>query len=177
MATMYFQKRAKQIYSIEPDPRTFECLEKNTQKYSNVKRFNYAIGHQNDVVLPISKDSLFNPDPENAIGVTTKTFGTFIKDNKITHIDVLKIDCEGWEYIIFAEDSFIECSKMIDCIVGESHYHEHVQPRFIPIMLNEMGFTTSFNPNKNYISVARVVVNGKQKEFRLAEATNFIAVK
>lgn len=174
LASLYFKDMAKKIYAIEPCPETFKCLEENTKMYPNIERFNYAISVDDNVKQKFSGDSLFAKDG-NPIEVDTMTFGTFLKQNKIKHIDVLKIDVEGWEYVIFSEPSFRKNIDKIDIIVGESHYAPHINPSFIPVILDELGFKVEFDPNPNLLYNSVVCIHDTEKKYTIFEPTNFIA--
>jgi hypothetical protein len=104
------------------------------------------------------------------------TFGTFLKEQKIDKVDVLKIDCEGWEYVIFSEDSFIKNAHRIDTIVGESHYLNIMRPQFIPVILGNLGFNTTFKTNyRNMTSKISVTCDMIKKDYEVTEPTIFIS--
>jgi autotransporter strand-loop-strand O-heptosyltransferase len=48
-------------------------------------------------------------------------FSDFIKDNDISTIDFMKVDCEGGEYSIFTEENFDWISKNVKKVAGEWH--------------------------------------------------------
>ena len=160
MTAFYFNDWAKTIYSIEPSKECFKSLEHNTKDMKNVKVFNYAIA-DNTGVMP-----LFGTDPDsspqtlklppgqqitNVENVQCITIDKFFEDNKIDHVDVMKIDVEGYEYEILAGLSFAKVADKIDFIIGEGHITEDGGiPEFIPEILKEYGFTTKFTDSKTY---------------------------
>jgi len=88
------------IFSIEPIPRTFECLYKNFKDDRNTKIFNLAISDFNGRVKMNFNDqnsagSQITNDGD--IEVAVKKLDDFAGRNNINHIDILKIDTETFE--------------------------------------------------------------------------------
>lgn len=103
------------VYSLEPDPKTFDDLINQTQMHSKIKPYNIGLGSVVDrMELNINKatggNSLLELS-ENihlfASGDWTEKTGTkqveittldlFCTENKIEGIDILKIDTQGYE--------------------------------------------------------------------------------
>jgi FkbM family methyltransferase len=184
MASLYFKDIAKHVYAIEPNPDCYECLKANTRAYKNISCFNlgisvrdhvkqYLVAHEGqDMTNTFSVNK--NVSMQTAVEVVT--FGTFLKENKIKKVDVLKIDCEGWEYVIFSEDSFIKNAHKIDTIVGESHYMDILRPQYIPVILGKLGFETKFKTDyPNLTSKITVTCDMIKKDYEVTEPTIFIA--
>ncbi len=88
------------IYTIEPIPNTFKCLKLNFDRDINTKIFNLAISDHNGISKMSweKKNSLVSKLNDNGdINVTTQTLDSFVKENNILEIDILKIDTEGFE--------------------------------------------------------------------------------
>jgi FkbM family methyltransferase len=194
MATTYLKQFCKRIYSIEPTPSTYEALVMNVGKMEGVKTFNHAIyttndqiklyGYKNEPEQTSHPGSYLNDTPTKTseIFVPCKTLATFMKDNGIEKIDVLKIDCEGSEYEIFCDDTFNEVSDKIDCIVGESHYtNEFGIPQLAQYLLERKGFRFEFRRGRRKPNVWKEgvykSVDGDVKDFKFPLWTNFIAWK
>lgn len=195
MATLYLNNFCKRIYSIEPSPKNYEALVNNVGDMENVKTFNHAIytkngdialyGYKHEPEQTSHPGSYLNTAPEltSRIMVPCKTLGTFMEENKIDSIDVLKIDIEGSEYEIFCDKEFKETSKKINCIVGESHFTgEFSIPQLVEFLLKEAGFKFKFIKGKRLPNVWKEgkYINSEgvlEREFKFPFWTNFIAWK
>ncbi len=99
----------EKIYSIEPSPIAFEQLYTNFKEKKNIKLFNFAIGRTKGIstfydynknVLS-SFNKLNNENKSNfkykKNKVKVLTLDDFCKSNKISKINILKIDTQGNE--------------------------------------------------------------------------------
>ena len=102
---------ADKVISFEPNPATYEVLEKNSQLNSNIKAFNYAISDEEGPLTFHYSDygfcnGGFATRTQFGIGVTghkipidvwAVNFEKFIIDNNmdIDNISLIKIDAEG----------------------------------------------------------------------------------
>jgi len=187
MASIYFKDWAKTIYAFEPNPLVYKALLENVRKYKNIKCFNYGIGSVTQ------KDYLYGTDSEVPMTyfktkldapsqvVQTITLEKFFKDEKIEHIDVMKIDVEGSEYLIFADKTFGRVADKIDFIVGEAHYANHGFPEVLPDMLGDYGYKVKFHKFKepNLYRTLHYFNNktGETKEYQVGADTIFTAEK
>ena len=187
LTALYFAPYARKYYAIEPSSECFEALKLNTQSLDNIEYFNFAIlpidEPQN--LLRANEDSV--PQTffmrENKFGgeqVKCKKIDQFFKENNIEHVDVLKIDVEGAEFVIFPDDSFGRVADKIDLIIGEAHYSITGDgiPEMVPVILKKWGFKTEFvklkSPNLEYKLWFRYQ-NGKEEEFVYQCSTIFKA--
>lgn len=119
----------KESYAIEPEQKQYDELEANIKEFEfpNVKPFHLAIMGRNGTtnVVPDARGgarggfrTLFDGS-DNSQQVEAKTLATFIKENKIQKVDILKIDVEGAEGEIFRADDFWEVADKIKLIIGE----------------------------------------------------------
>lgn len=133
----YIYDDAEKIYALEPFPPHFKELEDNVREFQldKIKPFKLALGSSNgEAKLSTLEDRgsnrlLSEDEPRNSIMVQTKTLATFMKDEGIDHVDLLKIDIEGGENVVFSGD-FDSVKDKIDYIVGEH----------LPDNLREYGF-------------------------------------
>jgi len=115
---------AKEIYAVEPDPVPYKVLEKTISKYELeqiIRPFRIAIGGSNgrrQMHFSHFGGSAFSDGEED---VECLTLASFIKNNRVEHVDILKIDVENAEYEIFGASDFKDVAGQIDYIIGEVH--------------------------------------------------------
>ncbi len=123
LSSVFFAKRFPDamIYSIEPESRNFECLVNNTLGYDNIKRVQTAlwnrdamlkISDKNETQWAFSVQECNKNDPESFPGISLTSF---MQNEQIAEIDVLKIDIEGAEQEVFSEsyDYWVKRTKVI----------------------------------------------------------------
>ncbi len=99
-----------QIYCFEPSHTTFERLKENTKDLAAIKNFQIALGKQAGVSELFSNEagsglaSLYQRDLKHAgvamkaqERINVKTIDEFCNENKISRINFLKLDVEGYE--------------------------------------------------------------------------------
>lgn len=150
-SAFYFKDWAKKIYALEPNPHIFKCLEKNMKNHKNVECFNIGIApYTGEDHLFSGKgegaaQTLFSTEETSTYSVPAKfmALDEFMEEQGIEHVDVLKIDAEGAEFVIFPSVSFESAAKKIDHIIGETHYGcKGGFPDIIPVILDDYGFDT-----------------------------------
>jgi len=190
IASLYFRKWAKVIYALEPNPEIFEVLKKNTERYDNINIFNIGVApytgrdflYSDD--SPIEAQTMFNKG-EGTFAVLAEFVGLndFFKENNIDHVDVMKMDIEGAEYVVLPSDSFSQVAFKIDFIIGETHFEgKKGFPDVVSLILKDYGFKTkpgTFN-KKRFKNAARFFtfqdqVTGKTKEYEVRYNNIFVA--
>lgn len=114
------------IYSFEPTPATFEGLKKEIAGLPNVEPVNAAVGEtagQLDFYLgDIEQSNTLvkpSPDAKPAFRVPVVNLAEFCRERKIDHIDILKLDVEGFELpALRGIDSMFQAKK-IDVVFTE----------------------------------------------------------
>ena len=159
MASLYFKDYAKHIYAVEPSPECYEALVLNTKSYPKIKTYQLAISSNCDK-MPLYTDNdgtvpqtIYPYSPTAEILVDAVDFPTFMERAGINHIDIMKIDTEGAEYVIFPSLAFQKVVDKIDLIVGELHFVARGFPDAVMQILSEYGFKTEYiqtNP-KNFV--------------------------
>ena len=181
MFSRFIKDYAKKIYAVEPSKRCFDCLKENTKDWDNIEIFN--VGFLNSK----GKHYIFGNGDETPQNMMTEgehseltditTIEDFMKENKIEHVDVMKIDTEGAEYVIFADQSFKNVAPKIDFIIGEGHYLDKAMPEHLFLMLKEAGFKAKLLPFVNqfiWINYENVYT-GQKARFEVKKPTMFIA--
>ena len=87
------------IFSFEPIPFTFSILQKNIGKQKNIKIFNKAVGEKTgSQLMSFDEDSSgLSRFSNKGTEVNVTSLDDFIKEEKISTIDLLKIDTETFE--------------------------------------------------------------------------------
>lgn len=101
------------IYALEPEPSNFEQLLANLKlnNCSKVRPVNIGVSDKTGTEKLYTSSSVNHSFIESynnhtstkqnkSINIDTTTLSDFIKNNEITKVDFLKIDCEGFEYKI-----------------------------------------------------------------------------
>ena len=112
-------RNVKMIYCVEPSNGLVDTLAKNLQGMPAII-INRAISNDTD-----DNKKLIGPhNIYGNIGDTYKTitFKKLIEDYNISHIDFLKIDCEGGEYEVFTEENRDYILNNVKNVAGEWHF-------------------------------------------------------
>ena len=178
--SLFIKPYARKIYALEPSRTIFECLKENTKDWDNIEIFN--LGFSNTVGKGVLYGSSPTTPPQNFLKVDTyqevidvTTIEQFMKDHNIDHVDVMKIDTEGAEYIILADQTFKNVASKIDFIIGESHYEIESFPEAVLMMLEEAGFKAELLPIENYIRVMNYynMYTGQKQRYEIKKPTLF----
>jgi FkbM family methyltransferase len=91
------------VFAVEPEPHNLSLLKKNIKNnpVENVTVINKAIWHQNKEVLITNRggnSSIFESEGAEQTKIKAITLEKLFKENKIKHVDVMKIDIEGAEF-------------------------------------------------------------------------------
>jgi len=137
--TLFASVKAKKVYAFEPLEKLFNKIEK-TLKYNNIQNVvleNLGVSDKKEVIafyeskLHDGCHSLYRRDKSDIeIKIQTINLEEYCRENNISKIDLLKLDCEGAEYKIFESlsDSFLkntlgkvsmECHD--DIVSGKTH--------------------------------------------------------
>ena len=109
-------RNPSQVIAVEPMPAYHNLLLKNSviQGLPSLKLHRNAIGANDGDIL----DLKWSSEREK---VETISFNTIISENNLSHIDFLKLDCEGGEYDIFTEKNIGYLKNNVSYITGEFH--------------------------------------------------------
>lgn len=99
--TLAASRLAGRVFSVEPDPRAWECLARNVAGAKNVTIDQKAVGAADGVatlhVSPASADSTLLQQSGKGVEVEVWTLPTWMAQRGVKEIDFLKLEAEGFE--------------------------------------------------------------------------------
>jgi FkbM family methyltransferase len=120
------------IYCFEPFPETYARLSNNTARLSSVTCINCALGSRPEIrsafARPDSDSELnslvpdLNRNPTSGaapVDIQVTTIDQFCEDNRISHIDILKTDTEGFDLNVLSGATGMLRSQAIDFVFSE----------------------------------------------------------
>lgn len=124
------------VYAYEPLPSNIQWIERlirnNPHIKNNLKLFQLAVGAEAAGTLELFLENTeaetsiasihrsFNAVNTSSIRIPSTNLSSIIEQNKLEHVDFLKLDCEGSEYDILY-NSPDEVLKKISCMGIETH--------------------------------------------------------
>jgi len=147
--SLYASKYASTVYAFEPSADIFKIAKQNIEEngMTNVKLFQKAIAPKDGkaTFYHSTNETMFSLNPavndnKEKEEVETIRLDTFVKQEKIEHIDLIKMDIEGTESEIFTSESFKNIVPITDCMVYEWHTWNISNPNVINHGLMEYGF-------------------------------------
>jgi len=153
ITTFYFSQFAKKLVCVEPSKEHFEYLTKMIE-FNELKN---TIAINKAIYIKSGKFSLFHPDMPNktmytlhtnlASNVIEKVEAITIEDlfnqEKLDHVDFMKMDIEGTEDEILAHTSFRNVADKIDTVIVERHVWNGRHPNQLDEALKNAGFKVS----------------------------------
>lgn len=146
--SLYAAKKGAWVYAIDPDPVAYQALLKNVQLNpdiaQNIKTYNIAIAntdgerilHARDAYGRSSSSLLLRVrDGLSSTSTQTYTLNSFLKNNELELVDLLKIDIEGGEFELWDQLRALKKTKKIKTLLLSLHY-DH---------LNEMIYQQKIN--------------------------------
>lgn len=132
LSAIYFAERFPnaQIVGLEPDKENFEIAQRNTESYKNIELFNKGVWNKEayiDIVDANSRKDAFmvveTASPTSA-SIEAVSIGHIMQQQEWKTIDILKIDIEGSEKELFAEniEPWLPYAKLIFVEV-----HDHMR--------------------------------------------------
>ncbi|MEY8759998.1 FkbM family methyltransferase [Chryseobacterium tongliaoense] len=122
MTSIYFALKYPdvKIYSIEASPENFELLKANTASFKNITCFHAAAHFEDGSVNFGTQELSYNQKvSESGTPVQALSVETFMKNNHIQQIDLLKIDIEGAEADLLSKNN--SWLQNIENIIIEIH--------------------------------------------------------
>jgi FkbM family methyltransferase len=157
--TVWAASQGAHVYAYEPFPSNFTALQRNLARnqLKDVYVFNVAVAgtrQTRKLFLPNNKMdsgrySLYPGRGTETIDVESVTLDEVLSANRLEHVDLLKIDCQGAEYEILYEANPQTLAR-ISAIVVECEYFEGEEKRSadgIAKYLEGTGFVVSSKGN------------------------------
>lgn len=155
--TYYASRFAKEIHSIEPSKDHLSSLSRMVEfneltnkviihPYAVSSKDGMAEFHHSENKTMYSLSGAVN-NTNQAELVVTKRLDTIFLDNKIEHVDFIKLDTEGAEFEILGSDSFANVAHKIDSLVVEAHQWAGRHPHQLVESLELRGFIVQRIPN------------------------------
>lgn len=120
--TLFAAQNAKAVYALEPVGENFDALRHNVELNSlhNVSLHRLAMSGENGEtqisVAGMESSIQFQRPGAKLESVPTITLESFLDEQRIKHVDYLKMDCEGaeWSILLKTPPSILSCIKHIE---------------------------------------------------------------
>lgn len=165
MFSLYASKYAKQVYTLEPSKEHFETIQEMLKfnEITNVKPINKALFmenakfpfHHNKNKTMYSLHGAVSDGSSAPEEVEAITLDKLFEDEKIDHLNLMKLDVEGSEAEILASPGFAKVAPKIDVVMGELHSWMNRNPQQLVNNLKDLGFIVEQIPNDATLFVAR----------------------
>lgn len=166
LVSIYLSKYFERIIALEPSFEHFDALNRNLQvnKIENVKPIKKALFiKEGDFPFGGPKDNRTMRSLHAATWqggkhdemVQTITLDKLFEEEKIEHVDLMKIDCEGSEVEIISGIGFKKVANKIDTIICEIHSWSGRHRNQINDAFKSNGFDLQQIPNDADLIVAR----------------------
>lgn len=154
--TNYMTERgAKVVHAIEPTGKAFTELKKQFYYYNSVRCHKIGIGESNgtQTIYTNNENSTLSSFLSKTSGDVSEelidllTFETFYSQNKLDHVDLVKIDIEGMEYGILdsmSDDTILKCERYL------IEYHMNEDGLKLNKMMNKLsrlGYDVTIHPD------------------------------
>ena len=163
--SMFASRFAKQIYAFEPDETSFKLAQKNIEDNNiiNVKLFQKAIAKEDgkldfygstnttaNSLIPVMKTAR-GLEPTYKKKVDAIRLDTFVKEEKIEHIDFMKMDIEGSECEVIGSKSFENITPILDAFLVEYHEWSGVNVQQLVTTIRDYGYMVELIPSQAVI--------------------------
>jgi FkbM family methyltransferase len=149
LTSYYFKDYARKVYCVEPSQEHADIIRHLLayNKIDNITLCQYAIAGKNGKTRFYHPENVTMYSMENVMGakdyeeVETVDPATFMKREKIDHIDLLKLDVEGSEGEVIASEGFKKIAPNIDVICGEWHNWASMSKDVFMNTFRDLGFS------------------------------------
>ena len=153
-AIQFAYRGAREVYAYEPNLNAFKSLELTllNNSYKQIKAYNMAVlGKPQTIgINPEAKANRGGKIAEGNYQIKATTLNDIVKEHNITN-DVLKMDCEGYEYGIIAGASDKTLSAFDNVVI---EYHNY--PQELPERFTKLGFKVSVTNPSSQIKIGLI---------------------
>jgi FkbM family methyltransferase len=159
-SAMYFAARYPHatVHTVEPDPKNFRRLCNNVRAFDNIRPHQLAVAGKDGFMTLFThpsrgmSSSVMPRAGFQELQVRAVTLDTFLDEQKIEHVDLLKFDVEGAEFDMFRS---LKSLDRFSVLVGEVHVD------LIPASWAEfLGLFGDFDVRHHDIMADRKVMTG-----------------
>lgn len=116
-----FCQKFKNVYAFEPVHNNFECLEKNTEPFNNIKLYKIGLGDKNETLeISITKENnncgaYSLVDFKDEANVINETIHIQRLDDYNLDADLIKVDVQGYEdkFLMGALETIRRCNPVV----------------------------------------------------------------
>ena len=166
LVSIYLSRYFERVIALEPSEGHFDALTRNLQNHNitNVKPIKKAIyikggkfpfGGPKDNKTMRSLHMATWQEGKSDEMVEATTLDKLFEDEKIDHVNLMKLDIEGSEVEVISSASFQKVANKIDCIVGERHQWSGRHPHQLDDAFKSNGFVLETIKNDANLYVAR----------------------
>ncbi len=156
------------IYSFEPVPKTFSCLEKNFKDDKNTEFFNLAVSDyrgSGKMIFSEENSAVSSLSDGGNVDVEITTLDYFLKDKKLDKVDILKIDTEGFEDFVLkgAEETLKKVKYIIMEVTIENNKNYTISSLFKLLSTENfdfqiLGYRNFSNKGEGPVSIMDVIL-------------------
>jgi FkbM family methyltransferase len=144
-----------EIVCVEPAPDTFVVLRANTAGFERIRALNLAVGGDEPVFFDLSAPSVERRAADDGTEVPGVSLHRLLDDLGWEHVDLLKIDIEGAEFTVLAD----EAMSRVGAVVGEIH-EAHAPIGYTGPGVLLPGFDVAVRPTISNATVFHAVRDG-----------------
>lgn len=156
-----FELEKCQVHLIEPLLKYYEQLPNVYEKYSNenkiIKYHNFAISDKNEDLHMVDLGGyshFISSEDDKSIVVKAKTWNDFIQENSIEKLDLLLIDCEGFEFEIIKQ--IFETSSVHPKVIRYEYFHISNKKEIDDFLRNHGYFVFLCETDPSYNKIATI---------------------
>ena len=163
--SLYASKYAKQVYTLEPSLIHFNTILHMLKhnEIENVKPIKKALFidnkdydfHHNKNRTMYSLHQAVEDGSEKPEKIQAISLDKLFEEEKIDHVNLMKLDVEGTEVEIISSEGFAKVADKIDVVIGETHAWSGRHPNQIIDAFKQNGFIVESIPGDAQLFVAK----------------------